>query len=266
MREADDEATTRLPNVPPEWVPFIVLASVLARRFEISEAAIAVELADAVWTGALRKAHRIADVEPDRLPLRQLPPGRLSKSDAFMLQSSNQGWLNRRLPHGLSVLSFFDLDPFDAPSWRDDAQAFGYRMIAEDWDRANVDRRNGTVRGWELQDGTAERLVIEVNWQAAKSWAGPRVKQWKMQEGTGALAIAPPRGGAARGGAPPHRGRDDFDREVVRRLTLDGGHLSMTQFRNEMKQWASDKMNPPPDDRTIERWISRLVLPGLLSD
>jgi len=240
---------------------------VLARRFEISEAAIAVELADAVWTGALRKAHRIADVEPDRLPLRQLPPGRLSKSDAFMLQSSNQGWLNRRLPHGLSVLSFFDLDPFDAPSWRDDAQAFGYRMIADDWDRANVDRRNGTVRGWELQDGTAERLVIEVNWQAAKSWVAPRVKRWKMQERTGILAIAskatsgasaiaPPRGGAARGGAPPTYDWAAFTRELIRAAILDGFN-TRSEIAAHMRKYV-ESWEKQPDAETLRRKLKEL--------
>ena len=70
----------------------------------------------------------------------------------------------------------------------------------------------------------------------------------------------------SKGGAPPRRDQVDFNHEVVRRLTLDGGDVSLTQIRNEMKQWASDHMKQPLDDRTVERWINRLVAPGLLPD
>ena len=54
----------------------------------------------------------------------------------------------------------------------------------------------------------------------------------------------------SKGGAPPRRDQVDFNHEVVRRLTLDGGDVSLTQIRNEMKQWASDHMKQPLDDRT----------------
>ena len=52
--------------------------------------------------------------------------------------------------------------------------------------------------------------------------------------------------------------RDDwlpFDHEVVRRLALDSGNLTLTAFRRIMKQWAADNMQPVPDDRSIERRI-----------
>jgi len=57
------------------------------------------------------------------------------------------------------------------------------------------------------------------------------------------------KGKTSKGGAPPHLERDDFVREVVRRGWLDGDSVSLTQFRNEMKQWASANMKQPPDPR-----------------
>jgi hypothetical protein len=68
-----------------------------------------------------------------------------------------------------------------------------------------------------------------------------------------------------RGPRPPED-RDAFNLEVGRRLALDGGNVRRTQFLTEMKQWAANKLEPVPDDRTIERWFNRIVDRGVLPE
>ena len=106
-----------------------------------------------------------------------------------------------------------------------------------------------------------------------KAWAKPNLKRWKTQEAAGIPAstvesvIAPTeKRPTAKGGAPPRADRDNFIRELIRRLALDGGNISRTQFVKDMKQWADDNMNPPPDGRTVERWITHYVPPGVWPD
>lgn len=67
------------------------------------------------------------------------------------------------------------------------------------------------------------------------------------------------------GGRPPREGWAAFQREVTRRLALDGGNLTRTAFRREMKDWVGRNMLHPPDERTIERKIDDLVLPELFA-
>ena len=152
----------------------------------------------------------------------------------------------------------------------------------EDLEVENEDWWAGRAR-WKQYPGSSYFPLV-VAWSAVTS-AVNRLR--KRQE---RLALEPPAGVGAhpaaenvaekpmadtkkgktsktnKGGPPTHLERDDFDREVVRRLTLDGGNLSRTQLRKDMKQWASDNMKQTPDPRTVERWIDRLVLPGLLHD
>jgi hypothetical protein len=64
-----------------------------------------------------------------------------------------------------------------------------------------------------------------------------------------------------------HPARDDwvlFDQEVMRLFALDGGDLTRTELRKRMKNWAAQNMTNPPDDRTIERHLDRLVPDGIL--
>jgi hypothetical protein len=63
--------------------------------------------------------------------------------------------------------------------------------------------------------------------------------------------------------------RDDwvaFDREMFRRMALDGGNITRREFRRNMKDWAGQNMEPDPDDRTIERRIDRLIPNDLFAE
>ncbi len=75
MGKAEDDPITPLPEVPPEWVPLRSLAATLARWFGVSEREIAAEIADAVWTGRLRTAHRIVGATPYSRRSPELPRG-----------------------------------------------------------------------------------------------------------------------------------------------------------------------------------------------
>jgi hypothetical protein len=46
---------------------------------------------------------------------------------------------------------------------------------------------------------------------------------------------------------------------MMRRVALDGGHLTRREFRRVMKEWAARHMDPAPDDRTVERRIDARV-------
>jgi hypothetical protein len=73
--------------------------------------------------------------------------------------------------------------------------------------------------------------------------------------------------GRNKGGRPPREDQERFNQEVTSRLALDGGNMTLTQFRKQMKDWADENLKPePPDDRTVERWIDKLVPPGLLPE
>jgi hypothetical protein len=102
-------------------------------------------------------------------------------------------------------------------------------------------------------------------WLAANGRVGFRPGTAAWREGAVAapapMSVAPA-GPAERnkGGRPPREDMESFNKEVTRRLALDGGNTTLTQFRKEMKNWADDKMKPaPPDDRTIDRWLDKLV-------
>lgn len=56
-----------------------------------------------------------------------------------------------------------------------------------------------------------------------------------------------------------------FDQELSRSLTLDGGHLTRTELRKTMKEWADANMTPTPDDRTIEKRLDTKVPDDLYS-
>lgn len=156
--KADDDRITPLPKVPPEWVLLRYLAATLARWFGVSEREIAAEVVDAVWAGRLRTAHRIMGATPYSLRYPELPRG-LSKIGSLLVVRT------------------------EAPQWVDDATFFGdSKIIAKDWAEAAVDRRTGTVGGWELEDGTRERLSIEVLWSAARDYGERRVSSWKKRK------------------------------------------------------------------------------------
>jgi hypothetical protein len=62
-----------------------------------------------------------------------------------------------------------------------------------------------------------------------------------------------------RGGRPQRGDWENFDKEVTRSLALDGGYLTRTSFRRLMKEWATQNMNPAPDERTVVRRLDKLV-------
>lgn len=64
------------------------------------------------------------------------------------------------------------------------------------------------------------------------------------------------------GGRPDVYYWGDFDHALIRQLVSEALNLSRLKIRKDMKDWAAEKMGEhPPDDRTIERHIDRLV-PG----
>jgi hypothetical protein len=100
----------------------------------------------------------------------------------------------------------------------------------------------GVRRAFPAAEPKAEAAVEKLGTEAAPS--GPL--QAEVQH------PAPKR----RAGGRPER--DDwpvFDQEMMRRLALDGGNLTLRAFKRAMKDWAAQNMDPAPDDRTIERRI-----------
>ena len=63
------------------------------------------------------------------------------------------------------------------------------------------------------------------------------------------------------GGRPPKHDWDPFDQEVSLILARDGLHLTRTELRTRMKDWAAKNMPEPPDDRTIDRHLDAKVSP-----
>jgi hypothetical protein len=62
------------------------------------------------------------------------------------------------------------------------------------------------------------------------------------------------------GGRPDVYGWTAFDQALIRQLVREALNLSRLKVRKDMKEWAAKKMGEnPPDDRTIERHIDRLV-------
>jgi hypothetical protein len=55
-----------------------------------------------------------------------------------------------------------------------------------------------------------------------------------------------------KGGRPEREDWASFDREMMRRLALDGGDLTLPAFKRGMKDWAAENMDPVPDDAPIE--------------
>jgi hypothetical protein len=157
MDETDDDHTTQLPAVPPDWIWAVDFPSLLAKWHRVSVAIVALEATDALWTGHLSFCHRIAGVEPHG-NTKKLPPG---------LQWSH-----------------------DDPRWSCDYLSFGRetyvgaydRIVAYDWTLAEVDRLRGTVGGWPDEAGIRQRHPIELPWVAGKAWAELRLEQWRQQD------------------------------------------------------------------------------------
>lgn len=148
-------AQKTLPDVPDEWVPSTDLPEVVASWFHVGVGIVEAEVVEAVWTGELRKSHRIAGAQPRIVQYtEELPPGLDWK----------RGW-------GGQIIA------------RD-------RIVATDWTRAEVDRRTGTVGGWRQLDGTRERLPIEVSWVEAKDFATLRMWRWRREDAAHCAAVA----------------------------------------------------------------------------
>jgi hypothetical protein len=123
--------------------------------------------------------------------------------------------------------------------------------------------------GW----GTFWRGVLVARDDVVKEWPpfgeAPRAASHEEPaSATPPAAVIPSSEPIPAASTPPKRNkggrpeRDDwlsFDQEVMRRLALDGGNLTLSAFKRGMKDWAGQNMDPVPDDRTIERRIDRRV-------
>jgi hypothetical protein len=54
-------------------------------------------------------------------------------------------------------------------------------IYVSNWETAGADWSNGTVGGWEQDDGTRARLPIEVPWKAVDWFVRPRLRGWKRE-------------------------------------------------------------------------------------
>lgn len=239
----DKGSTDPLPDIPPEWLPLTDLPGSVARWYGVSVATVAAEVVEAVWTGGLRTAHRIAGVEP-RGHYRKLPCGLVRK---------NEGAWGKLL----------DVDGRAVPdSW----------IVADDWTVAEVDRRDGTVGGWAEKDGPRKRLSIEVLWKAVKDFSAIRVWRWKQENvphlpsGPGRVApsVAPVPVTASRGGAPAKYDWNAFTRELIRTANLSG-FATRTEMAAHMREWVAENWRAQPDERTLQRKLAERYptdLPG----
>ena len=126
----------------------------------------------------------------------------------------------------------------DWPAMFSPAGAEARRSIEVDVPAAVAAMRHAFPAGEPKAEAAAEKLGTDAT--------PPAALQTEVQPS------APKR----RAGGRPER--DDwplFDREMMRRLALDGGSLTLRAFKREMKEWAAQNMDPAPDDRTVERRI-----------
>jgi hypothetical protein len=68
------------------------------------------------------------------------------------------------------------------------------------------------------------------------------------------------------GGRPRRGDWPTFSRQLIRVLTLDGGDITRTDLKRQMKDWAGQHMDPMPSERSIEREVDQLVEPGIIPD
>jgi len=103
----------------------------------------------------------------------------------------------------------------------------------------------------------------------ARSWRGVRIvvagakhdSMYAAALSAPALPVATTRAEATpnRGGNPGREDWNEFDRQMMRVVGLDGGNLKLRAFKKTMKEWAELNMKPPPDERTVERRIADKV-------
>jgi hypothetical protein len=112
---------------------------------------------------------------------------------------------------------------------------------------------DGTLTLVEHHDWSIARARFKFDWYPPPSYpvlvAGPKPDSIVLQDGrviAGVRIFAVerktpvPRLGA--GGRPENPDWPRFDQQVVRRLTLDGGHLTRPELRHAMKDWAAENM------------------------
>jgi hypothetical protein len=227
-----------LPEVAPDWVPLADLPGWIARCYGVRLATVAAEVVDAVWTGELRVPHRVAGIKPNNRRNGALLPSGLAEAGGD--------------PFGISFSLFED-------RWSNDK--FEARIVADDWSDADVDRRNGTVGGWPQKNGVRERLLIEVSWEAAKAWAGPRVKRWRQDEGhfsaePTAVAVTPALGLSRAGGRPRKWDWDAVVKEMMRLANTANGLPDRTNTTKHLLEWCMMQWGDEPGESTMREKVA----------
>jgi hypothetical protein len=68
-----------------------------------------------------------------------------------------------------------------------------------------------------------------------------------------------------KGGRPQRDDWPSFNKEAFRIIALDGGNLTLREFRKRMTEWAEANMTSPPDERTIRRYVDRNFDPSVFA-
>jgi hypothetical protein len=169
---------------------------------------------------------------------------------------------------------------------REEARRRIRRILGNGWEHATAQRSDGThiklaAEPWRTKEGTralssgnliANGIFTEEPMDAAESWPvfveGSIVQKcldpkWKpVPSPTAANNQARVQ---RTGGRPPKHDWLPFTRKVIRLAFLDGGNLTRTELRKQMKDWAEVNM-PDADDRTVEKKLAELVPDDLLTE
>jgi hypothetical protein len=125
------------------------------------------------------------------------------------------------------------------------------RVRPEEW---RTDAGLRVMETGRLRLGTSHpyhETPVMIPTTALAAWLAPAAAS-SGPELTPAASAPPMRN---KSGRPEREDWVSFDQEMMRRLALDGGALTLPAFKRVMKDWAAQNMAPVPDDRTIERRI-----------
>ena len=167
-----------------------------------------------------------------------------------------------RLPPGMSVYDY------------------SKRVVVNDWEKADPDWRTGTVAGWKLNNGSRDRLPIEVNWLSLERWAPPLARDLASRARKAATSIAvgadvtadasgkgPEPAGA--GNLDPQRGRGghptlhDWDRFWIQvalwtaKNDVDEPEKLRPELRRHMLKWVQG-LDKVPEASTVEKKLALL--------
>ena len=166
---------------------------------------------------------------------------------------------------------------------REEARRRIRRVLGNGWEQATAQRSDGkhielAAEPWRTLEGvkvlwtgnvTTNGLFAEM--VPAKDWPvfvpESAVQKCLDAEWTPGPASPANREAIVRhaGGRPPKHDWTPFIQQLVRIAWLDGGNLTRTELRRQMKVWAAANM-PDADDRTIEKKLVELVPDDLLTD